>query len=138
MLTISAELIWMESRFRNVFFFSALYLVAMAQGWYKPCVLAFGADQFDGNDPEECRSRSSFFNWMYFGVCIGTAFTVLIMSYIQDNIGWGLGFGIPCISMAIASVLFFSGTRTYRFSNLSDSSGASCREWNEPFLASNR
>ena len=79
----------------NLFFIS-LYLVAVGQGGHKPCVQAFGADQFDGEDPVECRAKSSFFNWWYFGICAGSSVAMLIVSFVQENLSWGLGFGIPC------------------------------------------
>ncbi|MCI59258.1 peptide transporter PTR1-like, partial [Trifolium medium] len=37
-----------------------------------------------------------------------------LLVWIQDNVSWGLGFGIPAVAMAIAVVSFFSGTRLYR------------------------
>ncbi|KAI8030032.1 Protein NRT1/ PTR FAMILY 5.10 [Camellia lanceoleosa] len=76
---------------------------------------AFGADQFDGKDSEELKARSSFFNWWYLGLCGGPTAAFLFLNYIQDNINWGLGFGIPCISMVVALVIFLIGTRTYRY-----------------------
>ena len=99
----------------NLFFIS-LYLVAVGQGGHKPCVQAFGADQFDGEDPVECRAKSSFFNWWYFGICAGSSVAMLIVSFVQENLSWGLGFGIPCVVMVIALGVFLLGTRTYRYS----------------------
>ncbi|TVU36369.1 hypothetical protein EJB05_18301, partial [Eragrostis curvula] len=96
-------------------FYVALYLVALGEGAHKPCAQAFAADQFDEQDPKESVARSSFFNWWYFGMCAGTAVTTMVSSYVQDNVGWGLGFGIPCIVIAVSLVVFLLGSRSYRY-----------------------
>ncbi|KAL5558418.1 hypothetical protein UlMin_034629 [Ulmus minor] len=110
-----------------IMFFIALYIVAIAESGHKPCTQAFGADQFDEENPEECKTRSSFFNWWYFGVCSGSLVTILVVSYIQDNLSWALGFGIPCIGMVIALVVFLLGTTTYRYSAIQNEKGAFVR-----------
>ncbi|XP_010272857.1 PREDICTED: protein NRT1/ PTR FAMILY 5.10-like [Nelumbo nucifera] len=130
------------SQFQVFFFFASLYLVALAQGGHKPCVQAFGADQFDGWNPRECRSKSSFFNWWFFGICSSSFISIVILSYIQDNLNWVLGFGIPCISIAAALVVFLLGMKTYRYSAEEDRSNpfsriyqalvAAARNWHTP------
>ncbi|KAL9269822.1 NRT1/ PTR FAMILY 5.10-like protein [Drosera capensis] len=104
-----------SSHVQVILFFFALYLVAIGQSGHKPCVQAFGADQFDGQDPEELKAKSSFFNWWYFSMCLGAATAVSALNYIQDYLNWALGFGVPCIIMFIALVIFLLGTRTYRY-----------------------
>ncbi|KAL6609931.1 hypothetical protein ACP70R_039900 [Stipagrostis hirtigluma subsp. patula] len=103
------------SSLQTAFFYVSLYLVAIAQSGHKPCVQAFGADQFDVTDPKESVARGSFFNWWYFGLCASATVTVALMSYVQDNVGWGLGFGVPGIAMLLGLLIFLIGTRTYRF-----------------------
>ncbi|XP_073120938.1 protein NRT1/ PTR FAMILY 5.10-like [Henckelia pumila] len=124
MLTVSALLDWQgvsmdksqsPDQLQVLFFFVSLYLMALGQAAHKPCILAFGADQFDEQDPTELKERGSFFNWLYFGACAGPLIALVVLNYIQDNVSWGLGFGIPCISMAISLIIFVSGTKSYRY-----------------------
>ncbi|MCL7032900.1 hypothetical protein MKW94_025524 [Papaver nudicaule] len=103
------------SAFQVIFFFFSLYLMGTARAGCKSSAQAFGADQFEGGDPKECKSKSSFFNWWFFGLCFGSSFSHLTLNYIQDNMGWSLGFGIPCIVMAAAIVVFLLRTKSYRY-----------------------
>ncbi|XP_074279571.1 protein NRT1/ PTR FAMILY 5.10-like isoform X2 [Silene latifolia] len=118
LLTLTATLpsLGRSIELQSTIFFIALYMVALGQGGHKPCVQAFGADQFDGEDPEERKAKSSFFNWWYCGSCIGSITGTAVMSYTQDNLSWGLGFGIPCILLVVSLLVFMAGTYTYRFS----------------------
>ena len=96
-------------------FFSGLYLIAVGTGGIKPCVSAFGADQFDDTDPKERVKKGSFFNWFYFSINIGALISSTLIVWIQENDGWGLGFGIPALFMSIAIASFFFGTPLYIF-----------------------
>jgi len=92
----------------------SLLLGALGSGGIRPCIVAFGADQFDESDPKQTTRTWTYFNWYYFvmGAAILVAVTVLV--YIQDNIGWGLGLGIPTIAMFISIIAFIVGYPLYR------------------------
>ncbi|MCL7025466.1 hypothetical protein MKW94_029916 [Papaver nudicaule] len=105
-----------ETPFLGMLFFSSLYLVAIGKAGFKPCAEAFGADQFDERNPEERASKSSFFNWWYFVLCVGSTISHVVLTYIQDNISWVLCFAIPCICMLLGLFVFLLGMKTYRFS----------------------
>ncbi|CAN1244691.1 Protein NRT1/ PTR FAMILY 3.1 [Linum perenne] len=92
----------------------SLLLGALGAGGIRPCVVAFGADQFDESDPKQATKTWKYFNWYYFvmGVSILAAVTVVV--YIQDNIGWGWGLGIPTFAMFLSIVAFMFGYPMYR------------------------
>lgn len=94
--------------------YMSLLLGALGSGGIRPCVVAFGADQFDETDPKQTTKTWKYFNWYYFvmGVAILVAVTVLV--YIQDNIGWGVGLGIPTIAMFLSIIAFIIGYPRYR------------------------
>jgi peptide/histidine transporter 3/4 len=92
----------------------ALLLGAIGSGGIRPCVVAFGADQFDETDPKQSSRTWKYFNWYYFvmGASILVAVTVIV--YIQDNIGWGWGLGIPTIAMGLSVIALVFGYPLYR------------------------
>jgi len=49
-------------------------------------------------------------------MCAGIGLAILVVVYIQENVSWALGFGIPCVFMVISLVLFVLGRKSYRFS----------------------
>ncbi|KAA8529180.1 hypothetical protein F0562_034021 [Nyssa sinensis] len=92
----------------------SLLLAALGAGGIRPCVVAFGADQFDETDPKQKTKTWKFFNWYYF--CMGASMlvAVTVIVYIQDNIGWGWGLGVPTIAMAFSIIAFIIGYPLYR------------------------
>ncbi|KAH9620900.1 hypothetical protein KSS87_023414, partial [Heliosperma pusillum] len=96
-------------------FFVGLYLIAVGTGGIKPCVPSFGADQFDDTDTNERIKKGSFFNWFYFAISLGSLISNSLLVWIQENVGWAIGYGIPAVCMGVALLSFFSGTRYYRY-----------------------
>ncbi|KAL9166476.1 hypothetical protein ABFS82_05G031900 [Erythranthe guttata] len=92
----------------------SLLLTALGSGGIRPCVVSFGADQFDENDPEQKTTTWKFFNWYYF--CMGASILVAntVIVYIQDNVGWGWGLGVPSVAMFFSITAFVFGYPLYR------------------------
>ncbi|KAL6010701.1 hypothetical protein ACLOJK_001139 [Asimina triloba] len=88
--------------------------MSVGQGGHEPCIQAFGADQFDEASEQTGEAMQSFFNWWYFGLTCGAVTGTVIFSYIQEYVGWAIGFGIPSIVVVVAPVLFLAGRKSYR------------------------
>ncbi|XWS08751.1 hypothetical protein CRYUN_Cryun40dG0028100 [Craigia yunnanensis] len=95
-------------------FFCALYTLAVGTGGTKPNISTIGADQFDDFHPKEKAQKLSFFNWWMFSIFFGTLFAKTVLVYIQDNVGWTLGYGLPTIGLVISVLIFLAGTPFYR------------------------
>ncbi|XP_077236167.1 protein NRT1/ PTR FAMILY 3.1-like [Tasmannia lanceolata] len=94
--------------------YASLLLTALGSGGIRPCVVAFGADQFDETDPIQKTRTWNFFNWYYFCMGLSILLAVTVIVYIQENIGWGWGLGIPTIAMFLSIITFIVGYPLYR------------------------
>lgn len=95
-------------------FFFALYIIAAGTGGTKPNISTIGADQFDEFEPKEKSQKLSFYNWWVFYILIGTIFAQTVLVYVQDNVGFALGYGIPTIGLGVSILIFVLGTPLYR------------------------
>ncbi|OMO95380.1 Proton-dependent oligopeptide transporter family [Corchorus olitorius] len=121
-------------------FFGALYTLAVGTGGTKPNISTIGADQFDDFHPKEKAHKLSFFNWWMFSIFFGTLFANTILVYIQDNVGWTLGYGLPLVGLFISCMIFLVGTPFYRhrvpagspFTKMAQVIVAAIRKWDVP------
>ncbi|MBA0571039.1 hypothetical protein Golob_004635, partial [Gossypium lobatum] len=102
------------STLQIVFFYTSLYTIAIGAGGTKPNISTFGADQFDDFNPQEKELKVSFFNWWMFSSFLGALVATLALVYIQENMGWGLGYGIPTVGLLFSLFVFYLGTPIYR------------------------
>ncbi|KAJ9187554.1 hypothetical protein P3X46_002996 [Hevea brasiliensis] len=93
--------------------FIGLGLLSIGTAGIRPCSIPFGVDQFDPTTEDGIRGINSFFNWYYTTFTVVILITLTVVVYIQDSVGWVLGFGIPTVLMLCSIVLFFIGTRIY-------------------------
>ncbi|KAK9278270.1 hypothetical protein L1049_027835 [Liquidambar formosana] len=95
------------------FLIGGLGLLVIGAGGIRPCNLAFGADQFNPETESGKRGISSFFNWYYFTSTVAMIISLTIIVYVQSDVSWAVGLGIPAFLMFLSCVLFFMGSRIY-------------------------
>ncbi|CAN1349020.1 Protein NRT1/ PTR FAMILY 5.1 [Linum perenne] len=111
------------------FFYLSLYVIAIGSGGTKPNISTFGADQFDELNPVEKKRKASFFNWWMFSSFLGGLIANIGLVYIQENVGWGLGYGIPTIGLLMSLFLFYIGTPIYRHKLVSNVESPAKHVW---------
>ncbi|KAH9620358.1 hypothetical protein KSS87_008518 [Heliosperma pusillum] len=91
----------------------SLLLTSIGAGCIKPCVITFAANQFDMSRTGVASRKWNYFNWYCFSMELATLIALTSIVYIQDNVGWGWGLGIPSIAMALSIIAFVVGYPLY-------------------------
>uniref|UniRef100_A0A8R7TBL2 Peptide transporter PTR2 n=1 Tax=Triticum urartu TaxID=4572 RepID=A0A8R7TBL2_TRIUA len=65
--------------------------------------------------------KGSFFNWFYFLNTIGSLLSTTVIIWVQDNVGWGIGFAIPMILTSLSFMVFIASRRMYRYKSKGES-----------------
>ncbi|KAL6583926.1 hypothetical protein OROMI_003215 [Orobanche minor] len=98
---------------QTMFLLAGFGLLVVGAGSIRPCNLAFGADQFNPNTASGKGGIDSFFNWYFVTLTFAQLVAVTVVVYVQSDISWSIGLGIPAIFMLISCLLFFMGTKIY-------------------------
>ncbi|ROT64216.1 putative peptide transporter family 1-like, partial [Penaeus vannamei] len=83
-----------------------LLLIALGTGGIKPCVSAFGGDQFVL--PQQERQLAQFFSIFYFSINAGSLISTFVTPVLRDDIKcfnddcYSLAFGVPAVLMLVA------------------------------------
>ncbi|XP_043289096.1 peptide transporter family 2-like [Venturia canescens] len=96
-----------------------LTLIAWGTGGIKPCVAAFGGDQF--HLPQQQKRLQAFFSIFYFTINFGGLMGMILIPILRkaltcfgDDTCYALGFGFPAALMVTALLLFLLGKPLYR------------------------
>ncbi|XP_075053809.1 solute carrier family 15 member 1 [Mixophyes fleayi] len=96
-----------------------LVLIAFGTGGIKPCVAAFGGDQFDETQDKQ---RSRFFSIFYLSINAGSLLSTIITPILRgkecgihtQQKCYPLAFGVPALLMVVALVIFIAGSGMYK------------------------
>ncbi|XP_062862673.1 solute carrier family 15 member 2 [Trichomycterus rosablanca] len=94
-----------------------LIFIAFGTGGIKPCVSAFGGDQFDEEHTEE---RRTFFSIFYMSINAGSVLSTIITPILRGDVQcfggdcYALAFGVPAALMVVALVVFIAGSGLYK------------------------
>jgi peptide/histidine transporter 3/4 len=89
--------------------YMTLGLASLGLGGTRFTIASLGAEQFD-----KTKDQGIFFNWYFFTLYTANLISFSVIVYIEDNVGWGLGFGICAIANVIGLALFLLGKPFYR------------------------
>lgn len=93
-----------------------LFLIALGTGGIKPCVSAFGGDQFE---EEHAQERSKFFSIFYLAINAGSLISTFVTPVLRADVQcfggecYALAFGVPAALMVVALVVFVGGSQMY-------------------------
>lgn len=99
--------------------FIGLFLIAVGSGGIKPCVAAFGGEQF--KLPQQAKQIGIFFSIFYFAINLGSFISTSVTPILRgvgcfgetDNC-FSLGFGVPAALMVVSILIFLSGKFLYK------------------------
>lgn len=87
--------------------FAGLAFIAIGSGGIKPCVSAFGGDQF--KLPEQSRQMERFFSIFYMSINLGSLISTGLTPYLRADVHcfdedscYSLAFGVPAILMVLS------------------------------------
>lgn len=85
---------------------AGLVLIAVASGIIKPCLTANVGDQFGTSNKHLIEK---IYSWFYFSINLGATISMFSCPILLDKYGPTVGFGVPAISMVIATLAYRLG-----------------------------
>ncbi|KAK2370763.1 Major facilitator superfamily protein [Trifolium repens] len=108
----------------------SIVLISIGFGGSRFTSASLGANQFD-----KLEHQGTFFNWFFFAFYVASGVALTGIVYIEDNLGWALGFGICALATFLGAIVFLLG---YRFYRLDELRGSAVLDLGRVFVASVR
>ncbi|KAG7029720.1 Protein NRT1/ PTR FAMILY 1.2, partial [Cucurbita argyrosperma subsp. argyrosperma] len=96
-----------------LFLYSSYALMSMGSGCLQSSNLAFGANQLHRKNKSNSGILDRYFDLYYVSSASGSLIGVSCIVYIQDRMGWRVGFGVPVALMLLSTVIFLLASPLY-------------------------
>lgn len=87
------------------FFYTALGVVAVGNGFFKPNISSYLGDFYQHNDP----NREKGYTIFYIGINVGVLLSTASSGYLVRYFGWHVPFLIASVGLMIGTITFISG-----------------------------
>ena len=122
LILLLASIFWHSQLWSSAATLTGLLLIGIGTGGIKPCVGAFGGDQFHAH---EQKWRESFFSLFYAAINLGSLISMFLTPMLRSNfhcVGrpdcYPLAFGVPCALMLAAILIFVAAQGRYSMAPL--------------------
>jgi POT family proton-dependent oligopeptide transporter len=90
------------------FFFSAMILLILGNGFFKPNISTVVGSLYEENDPR----RDGGFTIFYMGINLGALFSPLVCGTLGEKVGWHYGFGAAGVGMVLGLAMYLWGQKS--------------------------
>ena len=91
------------------FFYSALGLLILGNGFFKPNISTIVGQLYEKDDPR----RDGAFTIFYMGINLGAFFSPLVCGWLGEKIGWHYGFAAAGVGMVAGLIMYMWGQKKY-------------------------
>ena len=90
------------------FFFGAMILLILGNGFFKPNISTVVGALYEENDPR----RDGGFTIFYMGINVGALFSPIVCGILGEKIGWHYGFGAAGVGIVLGLAMYLWGQKS--------------------------
>ncbi|KAK0571575.1 hypothetical protein LWI29_018324 [Acer saccharum] len=104
-----------QTTYQYILLYASFGFMSIGAGGIRASSIAFGADQLINKEDnlKKAGVLQSYFGWYNVAITVSYIVAVTCIVYIQDHLGWTVGFGIPVVLMFLSAISFFFASPLY-------------------------
>lgn len=93
----------------TVTFYSALLLIILGNGFFKPNISTLVGNLYSNDQLKD--KKDAGYNIFYMGINIGAFICNFVAAYMRNNFGWGYAFAAAGVGMLLGVAIFIAGSK---------------------------